>query len=208
MRMKVSMTRYQQAVHHFQQTDPLLHKVALQIEIPDLTISSDHFRSLCSSIISQQLSTKVADVIEARFFQLFPDQKLTVAGVLELTDEAIRAIGASNSKVRYLKNIASAVASGQLTLDAFHQMSNEEIGQQLIQIKGIGPWTVEMFLMFSLGREDIFSAGDLGLRRAIQNIYGLENEPTPAQMAELSQKWSPYRTYASRVLWKSLELGR
>jgi DNA-3-methyladenine glycosylase II len=202
------MTRYQQAVHHFQQTDPLLHKVALQIEIPDLTISSDHFRSLCSSIISQQLSTKVADVIEARFFQLFPDQKLTVAGVLELTDEAIRAIGASNSKVRYLKNIASAVASGQLTLDAFHQMSNEEIGQQLIQIKGIGPWTVEMFLMFSLGREDIFSAGDLGLRRAIQNIYGLKNEPTPAEMAELSQKWSPYRTYASRVLWKSLELGR
>jgi DNA-3-methyladenine glycosylase II len=205
MSPEVYMTKYQQALAHFAEADPILYKVGQMIELADLLPSQDHFRYLCGTIISQQLSTKVADTIETRFFQLFKNGVATVDQLLELSDESVRSIGVSNSKVKYLKNIAQAIKDGQLQLERIHSLSNEEVTEQLVKIKGIGPWTAEMFLMSSLARPDIFSAGDLGLRRAIQRLYGLNAEPTPIQLNELSQKWSPYRTYACKILWKSLD---
>jgi DNA-3-methyladenine glycosylase II len=202
------MTRYQLALEHFQSADPILHQVGTQITIPDLATSTDHFKNLCGIIISQQLSTKVADVIEARLFQLFKGGQITAQQLLQFPDEVIRGIGVSTAKVQFLKNIAAAVIEERIQLHLFSELSNEEIAQQLTQLKGVGPWTVEMFLISSLGREDIFSVGDLGLRRAVQKLYGLAQEPTPTELLKLSQKWAPFRTYASRLLWRSLDQGK
>jgi DNA-3-methyladenine glycosylase II len=193
---------------HFQKTDPILFSAAQKVGPIVLTPipSSEYFPRLCRTIIGQQLSTKVADTLGTRFKALFDQEKITPEKLLKIPDEKLREIGISWTKAKYLKNLAEGVVSGQLELDKFDQHENEVITMQLTQIKGIGPWTAEMFLMFSLGREDIFSFGDLGLQRAVQKLYGLKRPPTPKYLTSISKKWSPYRTYACRVLWNSLDL--
>ena len=123
-----------------------------------------------------------------------------------MPDEKIRSTGPSWSKVSYIKNIARAVVSGNLDLQKINEKSDEDVIVELTKIKGIGRWTAEMFLMFTLGREDIFSYGDLGLRKGIMKLYGYKKEPTVKQMEKLTNRWKPYRTYAARILWRSLEI--
>ncbi len=191
---------------HFQVADPVLY--AVMGKLPDITISAstDYFTSLCEAIVSQQLSEKAGATIWNRFVGLFPKGHVTPERVLALPDEKIRAVGPSWSKISYIKNIARAVLETALPFDMFPSLSNEEIIIHLTKIKGIGPWTAEMFLMFTLGREDVFSYGDLGLRHGIQKLYKFKDEPTRKQMEKIVKKWSPYRTYAARILWKILEI--
>ncbi|MDR3186219.1 MAG: DNA-3-methyladenine glycosylase [Christensenellaceae bacterium] len=170
----------------------------------DYTIDSNYFESLLSTIIGQQLASKVADKIWSRFLDLFPNE-ITLEGVLNLSNDALLGVGLSRNKALYIKTIASSIVEGRLTLDKFDEMDDLEIKKQLVSIKGIGEWTAEMFLIFSMGRVDVFSCGDGGLSRAISKFYNDGKALTQLEKIEISKNWMPYRSIASLYLWKSLE---
>jgi len=162
-----------------------------------------HLR-LCSSIMSQQLSTKVAAVIYARFLALFKKKIPSAQDILAIPFDDLRNIGLSNAKVRYIQNVCEFFIENKLTDARLHKMENEELIDLLTQIKGIGRWTVEMILMFSLGREDVFAVDDLGIQQAMTRLYKIDPEDKKAmrlQMIKIAEKWRPYRTYACRYLW-------
>ena len=159
---------------------------------------------LCSSIMSQQLSTKVAAVIYARFLALFPKKNPSVHEIMAIPVEQLRAIGLSNAKASYVRNVCSFFIEHELSDRAIHKMGSEELIDLLVQIKGVGRWTVEMILMFTLGREDVFAVDDLGIQQAMTKLYKLDatdKKGMKQRMLSISQKWKPYRTYACRYLW-------
>jgi DNA-3-methyladenine glycosylase II len=159
---------------------------------------------LCASIMSQQLSTKVADVIYQRFLNLYGGHEPTPEQVVETAPETLRAIGLSNAKVSYVQNVARFALEHGMEHTRLHKMENEEVIELLTQIKGVGKWTVEMILMFTLGREDVFALDDLGLKQGVTKLYNLKETDKKLllkKIEKISLKWSPYRTYASRYLW-------
>ncbi len=160
-------------------------------------------QSLMQSIISQQLSVKAADTIYTRFVDLFSAKEFPSAvEVLAMEDEKIRSAGLSYSKIKYVKSVANAFVSDLIDIEKVRKQSDEEVIKELTQIKGIGKWTAEMILIFTLQRPDIFSIGDLGLRNAIIKLYGITDQE---EMIKLSEKWKPNRSAACWYLWKSLE---
>lgn len=192
---------------HFEKVDPILFGAYQDIggiEGIAPRPKSEFFVSLCSAIVSQQLSGRVANVIFGRFEGLFPQKKITPEKVLKLSHETLRKAGMSNGKASYIRDLAQKVHASEVRLELLRDLENEHVILELTKIKGIGRWTAEMFLMFTLGREDVFSHGDLGLRKAIERLYNLQN-PTKEQIEAIAIKWSPYRTYASRILWGSLD---
>lgn len=194
---------HQKIKKHFQKVDPILYEVIEGIaNLEELAprLRKDYFFSLCKQIVNQQLSGRAADKIFERFINLFPDKKITPKYLLELTDGSIRGIGASWAKVKYLKDLARKVERKEVHLEQLPELSNEDVVKELTKVKGIGIWTAEMFLMFSLGREDVFSHGDLGLRTSIEKIYNISN-PTRERIETICLKWSPYRTWACMILW-------
>ncbi len=191
---------------HFKKVDPILHSVIADIPPVSISRQADYFVVLCESIINQQLSEKAGNTIWNRFLALFPEEKVTPERLLALPDSKIRLVGTSWSKISYIKNLATGVQHKTIHLHKLRGMSNEEVITELIKVKGIGPWTAEMFLMFSLGREDVFSYGDLGLRNAMKRLYKFRRDPTRKQLEKIVNKWTPYRTWAARILWRSLEL--
>jgi DNA-3-methyladenine glycosylase II len=159
---------------------------------------------LCSSIISQQLSTKVAKVIFKRFLDLYGIKEPSAKNILETPIEKFRSIGFSNAKAGYVHNVCRFFVDNKLTDARINKMNNEAIIELLTQIKGVGKWTVEMILMFTLGREDVFAVDDLGIQQAITKLYKLDSSNKKImkeRMLDISSKWSPYRTYACRYLW-------
>lgn len=190
---------------HFSSVDPILARHFYLIADMTLSVSTNPFVDLVESITSQQLSVKAGDTIFRRFKKLFPNGRISAKAILALSDQQIRDVGVSWSKVKYIKAIAEAVQSKKVVFARLPALSDEEVIAALTTIHGVGRWTAEMFLMFALGREDIFSYGDLGLRRGIQKLYGFKNEPTLKQMEKIVKKWAPYRTYAARILWRSLD---
>jgi DNA-3-methyladenine glycosylase II len=191
---------------HLKKTDPILYQAFLKSdpkEIFQLTRYSDPFINLCREIITQQLAQKAAHAIFTRFLNLFPDQKATPEALIKIPDQRIRDIGASWAKVKYLKDLSQKIKSRQLDLKKLDTLNNEEVIENLTIVKGIGRWTAEMFLIFYLGREDIFSHGDLGLKRAIEKLYKLK-DPSREDIEKITSKWSPFRSYASKILWKTL----
>ncbi len=193
---------------HFRAVNPVLFSLAQTIVLEEHAVRSPdrYFVSLCSDIIGQQLSGKVSDVIFARFEKLFPRKNITPRTVLKLSEEKLRTTGMSWSKTRFIRDLAGQVLTKSLQLAQLAQLSDQDVIRELTKVKGIGPWTAEMFLMFTLGREDVFSYGDLGLKNAIKKLYGFKKDPTVKQMEKIVNKWKPYRTWAARILWKSLEL--
>ena len=189
---------------HFKKYDPIIYELLLRIDLPESTPSQAYFDDICDSIISQQLSIKAAATIFKRFKDLFPQGKINPEYTLTIPTETLRQAGLSYAKIKYIQDLAQKVVNKKIHLDKLQHMTNEEIIEELIKVKGIGVWTAEMFLMFTLCRTDVFSCGDLGLQNAIKKAYGLEKKPTKQELLELSAKWSPYRTIASRLLWKSL----
>ena len=173
-----------------------LHQLKLHPNIPV---------RMMASIISQQLSTKVARVIFQRFLDLYKGKEPKPQQVLDTPAEVLRSIGLSNAKVNYVHNVAAFCIEHKITDKKLLAMSNEEIIDLLVQIKGIGKWSVEMLLMFTLGREDVFAVDDLGIQQAMSKLYKLEHldkKSLKEKMLKLSDKWSPYRTYACLHLWK------
>ena len=159
---------------------------------------------LCYSIMSQQLSTKVADVFHCRFLDLYAGKEPTAHQISLTPFETLRGIGLSNAKANYVLNVSNFFIAEKITDDGLHKMSNEEVIKYLTQIKGVGQWTVEMILMFTLGREDVFAVDDLGIQQAICKLYKIDaadKKMMKEKMLSVSKKWSPYRTYACRYLW-------
>jgi DNA-3-methyladenine glycosylase II len=159
---------------------------------------------LCGSIMSQQLSTKVADVIWKRFLALY-DKHPTPEQIIETPFATLRGIGLSNAKVSYIQNVAKFAIEQGMEWKQLQKMSNEEVTQHLIQIKGVGRWTTEMILMFALGREDVFAVDDLGIQNAMIKLYKLDNnnkKQLKEDLLRISDKWAPYRTYACLHLWR------
>jgi DNA-3-methyladenine glycosylase II len=159
---------------------------------------------LCSSILSQQLSTTVARVLYARFLALYDGKEPAAKQILETPVEIFRGLGFSNAKASYVHNVCRFFIENKITDAQLHQMKNEEVIELLTQIKGVGKWTVEMILMFTLGREDVFAIDDLGLKQGVIKLYNLketDKKVLAKKIEKISMKWSPYRTYASRYLW-------
>ncbi|MBI3235931.1 MAG: DNA-3-methyladenine glycosylase 2 family protein [Bacteroidetes bacterium] len=160
---------------------------------------------LCASIMSQQLSTKVADVIYKRFINLYSGKEPCAQQIIDTPSETLRGIGLSNAKVSYVKNVAQFEKDFGMDAKKLAKMTNEEVIEYLVVIKGVGRWTVEMLLMFALGREDVFAVDDLGIQNAMIKLYKLDNsdkKQLKEKMLKLSGKWSPYRTYACIHLWR------
>jgi DNA-3-methyladenine glycosylase II len=168
-----------------------------------LKVRNKVYLRLCSSILSQQLSTTVAKVLYNRFIDLYGKEP-TAREILKTPVETFRSIGFSNAKASYVHNVCRFFIENKITDDALYQMSNEEIIDLLTQIKGVGKWTVEMILMFTLGREDVFAFDDLGLKQSLIKLYNIketDKKLLQKRMETISIKWSPYRTYACRYLW-------
>jgi len=187
-----------------------LKKDALMKEVlkatPTLTFAPNKnlYHSLIRAIVSQQLSVKAAATIYQRFLNLFPDNDPAAEIVLRLDDEQLRNCGLSYQKAGYLKNIAQFSITNSLEYQKLYRKSDYDLITHLTQIKGVGKWTVEMILMFSLNRPDVFPVDDLGIQNAMKKLYGLEGKGKQLhqQMIKIAEQWRPYRTIASRHLWK------
>ena len=185
--------------------DLQLKKAILKTGRIELKKRKNVFVYLVKSITSQQLSTKVADVIYKRFLDLFEGKEPTPEQVLELKHEQLRSIGLSNSKVSYVQNVARFALERGLDSRKLNKMENEELVEYLTEIKGVGRWTAEMIMMFALGREDVFAVDDLGIQIAMKNLFGIKiSDPKKMKrkMILISEAWSPYRTYACMYLWR------
>lgn len=213
----MNQTALRKKILHLRKSDPVLSvaiaKIARLDRIwnPQAAPRPNHFKALVIAIINQQLSGKAADTIQKRFEALFakssPHKKFpTPDDVLKMPTAKMRKVGLSGMKVSFMKDLARKILDGTVDFKKMKKMTDEEVIDHLIEVKGIGRWTAEMFLMFSLGRDDIFSYGDLGLRNAMQKLYKLRAHPSPARAEKISAPWKPYRTLASRYLWKSLEV--
>lgn len=160
---------------------------------------------LCASIMSQQLSTRVAEVIFKRFLELYDGDEPTPKQIIDTPFDRLRAIGLSNAKVNYVQNVARYLTEQGVDDKKLYKMTNEEVVEFLLPIKGVGKWTIEMLLMFTLGREDVFAVDDLGIQQAMAKVYKLDMTDKKAlreKMLKISAKWSPYRTYACFYLWR------
>ncbi len=165
---------------------------------------ADAYGALLRSIIGQQVSTKAARTVYLRVLDLFGGKTPSPEQLLALGVEDLRGVGLSGRKVTYIRDLAQHVVDGELELERIAELPDEEVIEEISAVRGLGRWTAEIFLMFHLGRPDVLSGGDLGLRKAIQVEYGLEEMPTPEQVGEIGAKWSPYRSLASLYLWESL----
>jgi DNA-3-methyladenine glycosylase II len=185
--------------------DKKLKKIVEEQDLLTLKGKTDLCNYLCASIMSQQLSTKVASVIHQRYIDLFGGSYPQPEAILEIQPEKLRAIGLSNAKVQYVRNVANFTLEKGMSRKQLERMKDEEVIEHLTQIKGVGRWTAEMMLMFALKREDIFPADDLGIQQAMIKLYELDpsdKKKLKEAMLRIASKWSPYRTYASMHLWR------
>ena len=181
--------------------DSKLKSLCESVQTVTVTLHDDYFESLIFTILSQQLSSKVAQIMINRFVNLLNHQ-LDPQKILTFSDEEYRQIGLSYQKIKYIRSLSDAVIQKVVDFQLMEQMDDQQIIEMLIKVKGIGPWSADMFLMFSLGREDVFSALDLGLRNAVKNLYNNQNL-TNLEIQLISEKWKPYRSIASHFLWHS-----
>ncbi len=187
--------------------DPVMAGIIGRGQPLESSKSEDLYFKLLGSIVSQQLSTKVAATIFRRFTDLFPENYPLPELVLATPDETLRAAGLSFQKIGYIRNVATFAAAGNLEHATIDAMEDEDLIKHLTQIKGVGRWTVEMLLMFALERPDVFPVDDLGIQNAMKRHYGLEEsgKPLRMRMQEIAENWRPYRTIASKYLWQSLD---
>jgi 3-methyladenine DNA glycosylase/8-oxoguanine DNA glycosylase len=195
------------AVRHLKRVDPVLTRVITEVGPCRFTLRTDgtHFDHLARAIIYQQLSGRAAATIHARYDALYAAHGRAPDALASLPDEKLRAAGLSRQKIGYLRDLAARVTSGTLALDDIEARSDDEIIDALVDVKGIGRWTAQMFLMFRLGRPDVLPELDLGIRKGMQLAYRFRKLPTPQRVRQVGAKWAPYRTIASWYLWRSLD---
>ena len=198
-------TDYTRARRHLARRDPVLRDLMRVHGKCGLAAAqnAEPFSALLKAIVSQQLSTKAARTIYLRLVALF-DGAPTPQGLARLGDDQLRGVGLSGQKLRYMRDLGTRVQDGSLPLHALDAMSDDEVIVVLTQVKGIGRWTAEMFLMFRLHRPDVLPVGDLGIVKAVQKAYGLRKTPTPDRLSKIGDAWRPYRSVACWYLWRSL----
>lgn len=195
-------------VRHFQRHDSVMHEVFARMPWEMLRPSEKplgYFNRLCREIISQQLGSGAARAIVARFRAMFPRRRATPARVLALSEDELRATGMSWAKARSIRDLASRITAREIRFERFPEADDETVVAELIKVKGIGRWTAEMFLIFALGREDVFSFGDFALRKALRHLYGKRRTRTQEAMERIVAAWSPYRSYGSLALWHRMD---
>lgn len=188
----------------FLKRDPKLAKIIERVRDYKIKKRNNHFATLVEAIISQQLASSAAEAILQRFKRLYPKFPKPVQ-ILNTKDSMLRSAGLSRMKIEYLKDLAKKVERRQIKIKTLSKMNDDEIISQLTQVKGIGRWTAEMFLIFSLGRQDVFPVGDLGLRKGVQMAFSLPELPKPKDVEQIGMRWKPYRSVATWYLWKSLQ---
>ncbi len=195
------------ACGHLSACDPHLGRIMQRVGPFSLKTKRDYFLVLANSIVSQQISTAAARTIMQRVTDhVFPN-KVSAASLAALTADQLKSLGVSSQKARYLHDLSSKVADGTICLKQFSRKSDQEIIAELIQVKGIGVWTVQMFLIFALGRPDVLPTGDLGIQNAIRRVYQLSDLPSPSEIEQIASPWRPYASIASWYLWRSLALS-
>lgn len=194
------------AISHLREKDPEIVTLLNHFKIDDLKLEKNYFKSLTRSILYQQLSGKAAKTISNRFISLYPNKSYPLPqDVLNTKHEILRSVGISNAKAYYIKNIAEAFTNDTINHKNFHVLSDTEIMDQLISIRGVGPWTIQMFLMFTLNRLDVFPTGDLGVQKGFKIYFKLKELPSAKEMLLRSELWRPYRTVMSIYFWKVVD---
>jgi DNA-3-methyladenine glycosylase II len=193
-----------EAIRHLKRSDPVLSGIIDSVGEYRIEFRDPDFETLVKSITFQQLSGRVANVIFGRLTAA-AGGRLTPANILKLRPARMRAVGLSRQKTEYIRDLARHARDGALVFEELASLTDREVIERLTQVKGIGVWTVHMFLIFALRRLDVLPTGDLGIRAAIRKAYGLEALPTPAEMEAMAQAWRPYCTVASWYLWRSME---
>jgi DNA-3-methyladenine glycosylase II len=187
----------------FLKKDPKLAKIIRRVGGYDIILVKNPYESLVEAIITQQLSGKAAESISKRFRELF-GRFPKPTEVLKASDSKLRTTGLSTMKIKYIKDLSKKIVTKELRINSLKNLTDEEVIVQLTLVKGIGRWTAEMFLIFSLGRPDVLPVGDLGLRKGIRRLYSLSELPQKDKIEQIAQKWRPYRTVATWYIWKSL----
>jgi DNA-3-methyladenine glycosylase II len=200
------------ALAHLRAADPVLARLLDEHGAPRLGRDAsrpgpaDHYGALVRSIVGQQLSVRSARAIYGRLLEFFGGRTPTPEELLAADPDAMRtAAGLSHAKTTFLRSLAEHVVSGELELDRLAELGDAEIEAELVAVKGIGPWSAQVFLMFQLDRPDVLAAGDLGVRRAVERAYGLDALPSTAELTALAEPWRPYRSVACRLLWHTLD---
>ena len=201
---------HRKAVNHLRRADPVMADVIARVGRCTLVPRTEwtHFDALVRSIVYQQLSGKAAATIHGRVLELIGDGSEAPGTIVATSHEALRSAGLSNQKASYVRNLAEHVLDGSLPVNSLHELSDDEIIAALTQVKGIGRWSAQMFLMFRLGRPDVLPELDLGVQKGIQKAYRLRKLPTPKQVLRRGAKWAPYRTVGAWYMWRILETDR
>ncbi len=206
--MPIERQEISRALRHLRKHDTVMRTLIDEVGTFQLRLQTDRFGTLVRSILGQQISATAARTIHARLQALAGDAGITANRLCQLDIEALRSVGLSARKASYVLDLSSRVRDGQLPLRTIGRLSDEAVIEKLIQVRGIGVWTAQMFLIFSLGRLDVFPHDDLGVRTAIRNRYQLDELPTRQTSCEIASVWRPYASVASWYCWRSLDISR
>ncbi len=195
-------SNYRQATHHLRQSDPVLARIMKSAPPFNLRLQRGYFRFLVKAIMYQQLAGPAARTIFNRFKALYPDKNFpTAQDIAQTSDQKLRSAGLSRQKISYLRDLSQKSLNGTLKLKGYTRMTDEEVLQNVTTVKGIGTWTGQMLLIFSLGRLDILPTGDWGFVKGVRDAYGFKSAPQPRTIEKLAKKWKPYRSVATWYLW-------
>lgn len=206
MKKNKNKIKHESIKKHYKAKDAAIYKAMQDVNFDDWIKpqkEKDYFINLCREIVGQQLSGKAASTIFERFLKLF-DNKPQPLKIISTKEQALRKVGLSRAKIKYIKDLSIRVDQDQINLASLKNLEDEKVIELLTQVKGIGNWTAEMFLIFTLQREDVFSFGDLGLRKGINKLYKLKN-PSNNKIERITSNWSPFKTYGSITLWHYLD---
>ena len=199
---------FEKACRSLRRRDVVMRKAIKLVGPCRFEVDRNGFRMLVRSIVGQQLSTSAAATIWRRFLELNGGRRVSPRKTLLFSAAQLRAIGFSAAKCRAVLSIAKSIVDGDVRLAELSRLSDEQVITELIQLRGVGPWTAQMYLMFSLGRADVFPTGDLGIVNAVTALYKFNNRATETEMLEIAESWRPYRSIASWYLWQSLDIVR
>ena len=206
--MSIPSTKIDAAIRHLKTVDPVISDLIDRAGPFTLKLNRNRFGMLVRSILSQQISTKAALSIRLRLEELIHPNSLTAEAIIDRTDDELRSVGLSRQKVSYLKDLCARVLDERLRLDRIGRLSDEEAIDELVQVKGIGRWTAQMFLIFSLGRLDVFPHDDLIVRSSMKELYGLDELPNKQQSHAIATPWKPYSSIASWYCWRLIDVKK
>ena len=199
---------FAKACRSLRRRDPIMRKAIKLVGPCTIKVDRNGFRMLVRSIVGQQLSTSAAATIWRRLLVLNGGRRVSPVKMLLFSTTQLRAVGLSKAKCRAVLSIAKSIVDREVRLSELKPLSDEEVTSELIKLRGVGPWTAQMYLMFSLGRSDVFPTGDLGIVNAVTALYKFNDHATETEMLEIAKSWRPYRTIASWYLWQALDLFR